>query len=67
MTHRIGDITRQLGLSADTLRYYEKIGLLKQITRVGHIGVPIGVSGATTVIPARVSTPPTSCNTKPAA
>jgi Cu(I)-responsive transcriptional regulator len=33
MTHRIGDITRQLGLSADTLRYYEKIGLLKKVTR----------------------------------
>ncbi len=29
----IGDITKRLGLSADTLRYYEKIGLLKRIYR----------------------------------
>ncbi|MDT8385740.1 MAG: heavy metal-responsive transcriptional regulator [Gammaproteobacteria bacterium] len=33
MSHRIGDICRQLGLSADTLRYYEKIGLLKKVAR----------------------------------
>jgi len=31
--YRIGDMTKQLGLSADTLRYYEKIGLLKTIPR----------------------------------
>lgn len=31
--YRIGDITKQLSLSADTLRYYEKIGLLKDIPR----------------------------------
>jgi len=31
--HRIGDVTRQLGISADTLRYYEKIGLIKNVTR----------------------------------
>ncbi|ALP53723.1 MerR family transcriptional regulator [Candidatus Tenderia electrophaga] len=33
MTQRISDITRQLGLSADTLRYYEKIGLLPKVKR----------------------------------
>jgi len=34
MTHyRIGDISKQLGLTADTLRYYEKIGLLQNINR----------------------------------
>ena len=32
-THRIGDVTRLLGISADTLRYYEKIGLLPAIGR----------------------------------
>lgn len=32
-TYRIGDITKKLGLSADTLRYYEKIGLLARISR----------------------------------
>ena len=32
-SHRIGDVTRLLGLSADTLRYYEKIGLLPRIHR----------------------------------
>jgi len=32
-TYRIGDITKILGLSADTLRYYEKIGLLSQVSR----------------------------------
>ncbi len=30
---RIGEITRQLGLSADTLRYYEKINLLPPVNR----------------------------------
>lgn len=31
--YRIGDITRFTGLSADTLRYYEKIGLLPPVNR----------------------------------
>jgi len=31
--YRIGDITKQLNISADTLRYYEKIGLLMNISR----------------------------------
>jgi len=31
--YRIGDVTKMLGLSADTLRYYEKIGLLPRIGR----------------------------------
>lgn len=31
--YRIGHITKQLGLSADTIRYYEKYGLLKNIPR----------------------------------
>ncbi len=31
--YHIGDIGKQLGLTADTLRYYEKIGLLKNISR----------------------------------
>lgn len=31
--YRIGDLTRLLGLSADTLRYYEKIGLLPRVGR----------------------------------
>lgn len=30
---RIGEVAEILGLSQDTLRYYEKIGLLKRITR----------------------------------
>lgn len=30
---RIGDISERLGLSADTLRYYEKIGLLPKVNR----------------------------------
>jgi len=30
---RIGDVTKELGLSADTLRYYEKIKLLPKIAR----------------------------------
>ena len=33
MHYRIGEITQQLDLSADTLRYYEKIGLLPKINR----------------------------------
>jgi len=32
-TYRIGDITKLLGLSADTLRYYEKIRLLPKVSR----------------------------------
>ena len=32
---QIGDVTRRLGLSADTLRYYEKIGLLPAVHRTG--------------------------------
>ena len=31
--YRIGDVTKQLGLSADTLRYYEKFGLLTNVSR----------------------------------
>ena len=31
--YKIGDVTEQLGISADTLRYYEKIGLLPPIYR----------------------------------
>jgi DNA-binding transcriptional MerR regulator len=31
--HRIRAVTQLLGLSADTLRYYEKIGLLPRIAR----------------------------------
>jgi len=31
--YRIGDISKRLGLTADTLRYYEKIGLLQNINR----------------------------------
>jgi DNA-binding transcriptional MerR regulator len=31
----IGDVTEKLGLSADTLRYYEKIGLLPKVRRSG--------------------------------
>ncbi len=31
--YRIGDVTRLTGLSADTLRYYEKIGLLPRVAR----------------------------------
>ncbi|NOZ11818.1 MAG: heavy metal-responsive transcriptional regulator [Gammaproteobacteria bacterium] len=31
--YRIGDVIRLLGLSADTLRYYEKIGLLPPVNR----------------------------------
>ena len=32
-TYRIGDVGKQLGLTADTLRYYEKMGLLPRINR----------------------------------
>jgi len=32
-TYRISEISELLGLSADTLRYYEKIGLLKNVAR----------------------------------
>lgn len=32
-TFRISEVTKQLGLSADTLRYYEKIELLPRISR----------------------------------
>jgi DNA-binding transcriptional MerR regulator len=31
--YKIGEITEQTGLSADTLRYYEKYGLLSNIAR----------------------------------
>lgn len=31
--YRIGDISKRLGLSVDTLRYYEKIGLLGRVHR----------------------------------
>ncbi len=31
--YRIGDVTELLGLSADTLRYYEKSGVLPRIAR----------------------------------
>ena len=31
----IGEVTRHLGMSADTLRYYEKIGLLPRVARTG--------------------------------
>lgn len=33
--YRIGAVTARLGLSADTLRYYEKIGLLPRVGRDG--------------------------------
>jgi DNA-binding transcriptional MerR regulator len=33
--YRIGRVTEQLGLSADTLRYYERIGLLPRVVRNG--------------------------------
>jgi len=32
-TYRISDVSEQTKLSADTLRYYEKIGLLKKVSR----------------------------------
>ena len=31
--YRIGDVTRKIGLTADTLRYYEKIKLLPKVFR----------------------------------
>lgn len=31
--YRIGDVTQRLGISADTLRYYEKLGLLPAVNR----------------------------------
>lgn len=33
--YRIGGVSRRLGLSIDTLRYYEKIGLLPKVARDG--------------------------------
>ena len=33
MTYKIGEVTKQLGLSADTLRYYEKINLFPKVSR----------------------------------
>jgi MerR family copper efflux transcriptional regulator len=33
--YRIGVVTARLGLSADTLRYYERIGLLPPVGRAG--------------------------------
>lgn len=33
-SYRIGEVTRLLGLSADTLRYYERIGLMNGVGRV---------------------------------
>ena len=33
MTYKIGEISELLGLSADTLRYYEKIRLLPKVSR----------------------------------
>jgi DNA-binding transcriptional MerR regulator len=33
--YRIGEAAAQLGLSADTLRYYERIGLLPKVGRNG--------------------------------
>jgi len=32
-SYRIGQVTEILGLSPDTLRYYEKLGLLPRVTR----------------------------------
>jgi len=32
-SYRIGDVSKSLGLSVDTLRYYEKIGLLPRTHR----------------------------------
>lgn len=32
-TYKISDVSEITGLSADTLRYYEKIGLLKNVSR----------------------------------
>ena len=33
MSYRIGEVTEKVGISADTLRYYEKIKLLPVISR----------------------------------
>lgn len=33
MSYSIGQVGQQTGLSADTLRYYERIGLLSQVAR----------------------------------
>ena len=38
--YRIGGISNKLGLSADTLRYYEKIGLLPKVNRT-HSGIRV--------------------------
>jgi len=32
-TYKISDVAEQTGLSVDTLRYYEKTGLLKKVSR----------------------------------
>lgn len=32
--YKISDVAQQTGLSTDTLRYYEKIGLLKKVNRM---------------------------------
>ncbi|MFQ6021988.1 MAG: heavy metal-responsive transcriptional regulator [Acidiferrobacterales bacterium] len=32
-SYQIGEITQRLGLSGDTLRYYEKVGLMPRVTR----------------------------------
>ena len=34
--YRIGEVTRRLGMSADTLRYYEKIGCNARTARALH-------------------------------
>jgi len=31
--YKIGEVTKQTGMSADTLRYYEKYGLLPRVSR----------------------------------
>ncbi len=31
--YRIGEVTKRTGISADTLRYYEKLGLLRDVRR----------------------------------
>jgi DNA-binding transcriptional MerR regulator len=35
-TFSIGEISKQTGLSYDTIRYYEKIGLLPPVKRQGN-------------------------------
>ncbi len=35
IAYPIGEVTRRLGMSADTLRFYEKIGMLPRVTRNG--------------------------------